>query len=212
MADEPLHWITGRGGVRGQPRGHLLNIYTVRGLVCAFIGFVGVQAIPAIADDALAPSVPSCDYGEWQENSDGLTPELWPKSAATFKKLCLESNGALVNGQDPRLQLRLRPRANVVMPVSKKVVALAGRGPALVVMIVETDGRVSSVGLLKSTGDQKLDNAWLDYSKDVIFKPGFHLDSNPVRAYYVAKFEIIHRIQCSPVGRFECALGSAHVR
>lgn len=152
-----------------------------------------VRSLPTVAQEPSASSAPTCDYGEHHRNPFGLTPELWAKSAATFKKLCEASSIELVNAQDPRLKSRLSHFGlNFVSGFANLNEALRhGRtGLVLVILIVEPDGHVSSVGLLNSTGNEDLDKAWLNFGMQIVFKPTIRLDSKPVRGYFVYSAEL----------------------
>jgi TonB family protein len=138
----------------------------------------------AVADDASGPSVSSCAYGEPSQET-ALSAEVAELSRVLFMKLCAQFNGVLItkgSSQSGHLKLPGRitgaPIEDFYPPLS---VRLHETGTAVLGLVVESDGRISFVTLLKSTGYAALDNAALAWASHVRFRTPAYLDSIPVR-------------------------------
>jgi len=155
--------------------------------VAAFALSAGTYCGPAMADDAPASSGPSCEIGEQLPMKD-LSPKQIAAKDALFMKLCMESNGALVNGDDLRLVHNLtKPGkftgrgAHEFYPSDAEI--RGQRGSIFVTYVVEIDGRTTSPTVIRSSGYTQLDKAALEFIGNITYKSPAYLDFTPVRIY-----------------------------
>ena len=157
--------------------------------VAALTVWVSTNAIGAKADDAAASSGPSCEVGD-PLNTVRLSPAQLAASGALFMKLCMESSGALVNGDDSRLVHSLTQPGKYsghgpqdFYPAT--AIRLGQEGRIFVAFVVEIDGRTSSATVIKSSGYPRLDDAALQWIRNVTYESPAYLDFTPARMYKV---------------------------
>jgi TonB family protein len=161
--------------------------------VAALAVLPGGSFMRAKADDAPAASSPSCEIGE-PLNRLALSPEQLVASGAMFMKLCRESGGAIVNGDDSRLVHDLTLPGKIMGPGSRDfyppISARHGeQGTILVSFVVETDARTSSAVVLESSRNARLDKAALEFVASLTFKSPAYRGFTPVRMYSVLRVD-----------------------
>lgn len=153
----------------------------------------------AKADDAPQSSAPSCKFGE-PENTEELTSEVLAASDARFMKLCIESRGALVNGDDTRLVHNLTQPGRSVGPSPRTILptvllhAIARKLRIYLSYVVETDGQVSSAAILQSCGFQDVDAAAVRWANSMKRESPAYLDFTRVRMYSVMRLDLDTRL------------------
>jgi hypothetical protein len=137
----------------------------------------------------------NCEIGE-MPNSFALSPETFAISGDLFKALCSRSTGPLVNGMDSRLKGHLKmPQTPIVGNPPKcgscRNSPKSGEDWSVVIAyIVETDGRVSWVSVLNSTGNREVDASFFWLTKNSTYKIPALLDGMPARVYLVQRLSI----------------------
>jgi TonB family protein len=150
--------------------------------------FVFASATAGAVDtpDASSPAHAPCQIGE-MPNRLVLSPEKFALARDMFRALCAKSAGDLVNGEDTQLSSRLTfpttPEATTNSNYPLEALKHRIEGAAIVTYIVETDGRVSWVSVLTSTGNPDLDAAAYWRFKNAVSKVPPMLDGKPVRMY-----------------------------
>jgi TonB family protein len=147
----------------------------------------GTNVVRAIADDAPAASSPSCEFDE-SHNMKALSPVQNAANRARFMELCVQSNGTLINGINPLLAHNLTMPTNIVgrgpQEFYPPVAQMQGKqGTIWLAYVVETDGRITSPAVIKSSGNSLLDDAALKFIRNITYKSPAYVDFMPVRLY-----------------------------
>lgn len=145
-----------------------------------------------MADDSSGPSVSTCAYGEPSDITP-LDPEVLALSRIVFMKLCGQFNGDLVREGSTHSEHFTRP-GKISGPSLQGFYPAESMkhnesGTVILAVVVETDGRISKVAFLKSTGHPALDKAALAWVSQVSFNSPAYLDSTPVRFYRMIKVD-----------------------
>jgi TonB family protein len=158
----------------------------------ALMMLAGTHVTCANADNAPgAFRFQPCD-SSMPDHLKGLSSEELAASNARFMKLCTESSGPLINGNDPRISHRLtRPRSLIGRGLHEfypRDMQIHGQQATLFISyVLEIDGRPTSPAIVKSSGRSQFDDAALKWISNIVFKPPAQLDSMPVRMYAVMR-------------------------
>jgi TonB family protein len=159
--------------------------------VAALALLASVHSIPANANDVPTASAPSCEISE-PLNPSHLSPELLAARGATFMKVCTESNGELIDTYDSRLVHNLTQPGKMIGPIPTdfypaESIKRDEQGTIYISCVVETNGRTSSVAVLKSSRIVRLDKTALKWAKVVVFSSPAYLDFTPIRVFTVLR-------------------------
>jgi TonB family protein len=147
------------------------------------------KADAAPASSPSAASGPLCEIPDADISSE-FASDIVAASVARFMKLCMESNGALIYGDDHRLVHGITIPGKLLGPGMEKFypatsLLLRQSRTTIVSYVVETDGRITSAAILKSSGYRLLDEASLNFVAHLSNASPAYLDFTPVRFYTV---------------------------
>jgi hypothetical protein len=118
----------------------------------------------------------------------------------TFGTLCRKRDGVLVDSEDQSLAGRLTmpgeaklppPGSYGTPPVDRDVEKLK---PPIIVYVIETDGTVSWLALLQSSGNKQLDNVAAAFHLKMKYPTPAMLDGKPVPIFMTTNVAIVRRV------------------